>query len=103
VTSSADCRSAVTAMIAAFGTLNVLVNNASVAIRGPSIDYPEAAWKEVVATNLTGSLLMSQAAASAMLGSGGGRIIPLTSPRPLRAGRYRKGPPIRPRRPDSSS
>jgi NAD(P)-dependent dehydrogenase (short-subunit alcohol dehydrogenase family) len=79
VTSSADCRSAVTAMIAAYGSLDVVVNNAGVAVRGPSIDYPEAAWKDVMATNLTGSFLMSQAAASAMLSSGGGRIINLSS------------------------
>lgn len=79
VRSIADCRMVVQGALDAFGRLDVLVNNAGVAITGPALDYPEEAWDNVIDTSLKGSFLMSQAAAPAMATGGGGRVINLSS------------------------
>jgi 2-deoxy-D-gluconate 3-dehydrogenase len=65
--------------IDAFGRLDVVVNNAGIAISAPALEYPEDAWDEVVDTSLKGSFLMSQAGARVMASESGGRIINLSS------------------------
>ncbi|MBL8698696.1 MAG: glucose 1-dehydrogenase [Alphaproteobacteria bacterium] len=61
------------------GRLDVLVNNAGIALRKPTTELPRADWDKVVAVNLTGVFLCAQAAASIMLAGGGGRIVNLAS------------------------
>jgi NAD(P)-dependent dehydrogenase (short-subunit alcohol dehydrogenase family) len=56
-----DVRRIVQSTIAQFGSIDVLVNNASMlGPRVPITDYPVEAWEEVLRVNLTGIFLMSQ-------------------------------------------
>lgn len=56
------------------GAMHILVNNAGLAIRKPSLELPLADWNAVVAVNLTGAFLCARAAARHM-GVGGGAIV----------------------------
>jgi len=62
-----------------FGRLDVLVNNAGIAIRRPTAELSRADWDKVLAVNLTGVFLCAQAAAPLMIAGGGGRIVNLAS------------------------
>jgi NAD(P)-dependent dehydrogenase (short-subunit alcohol dehydrogenase family) len=66
--------------VARFGTIDVLVNNASIlGPREPIANYPLAAWDEVIRINLTGVFLMSRAVLPLMLERRSGSIINVTS------------------------
>ena len=75
--------SAVTTMIARvvveFGGLDILVNNAGIQTLKPLLDVTEAEWDSVIATNLKGCFLCTQAAARYMKDHGGGSIVNIGS------------------------
>ena len=62
---------------AAFGSLDVLVNNAGVQTWTPFLDVTESEWDLVIRTNLKGCFLCTQAAARAM--SRGGVVVNIGS------------------------
>jgi NAD(P)-dependent dehydrogenase (short-subunit alcohol dehydrogenase family) len=62
---------------AAFGSLDVLVNNAGVQTWTPFLDVTESEWDLVIRTNLKGCFLCTQAAARAM--SRGGAVVNIGS------------------------
>ena len=62
-----------------FGRLDALVNNAGIAIFKPILDVTYEDWSRVLAVNLTGPFLMTQAAAPIMRDGGGGAIVNITS------------------------
>ncbi len=66
-------------VIARFGTVHILVNNAGVNIRKPMTEFTLAEWRTVLDTNLTGAFLFTRAFVPHMKGQGYGRIINLTS------------------------
>jgi NAD(P)-dependent dehydrogenase (short-subunit alcohol dehydrogenase family) len=66
---------AVAALVERHGKLDVVINNAGVDDDTPFLDIDRIRWNDVVATNLTGPFLMSQAAARAMKDTGGGVIL----------------------------
>jgi NAD(P)-dependent dehydrogenase (short-subunit alcohol dehydrogenase family) len=86
-------RDGVSAAIAAikerFGRLDALVNNAGIAIFKPILDVSYEDWSRVLAVNLTGPFLCTQAAAPLMRDSGGGSIVNITSISGLRASTLR--------------
>ena len=51
---------AMSAAVDAFGEIDVLVNNAGLAARGPALEVTRAQWDEVMAVMLTGTFFMSQ-------------------------------------------
>ena len=53
------------------GGIDVLVNNAGIAIRGPALELAAADWERVLAVNLTGLFLCSRVAARRMRARGG--------------------------------
>lgn len=61
------------------GRLDVLVNNAGTQTWGPLLDTTEQDWDRVIATNLTGCFLCTQAAARHMKDHGGGSIVNIGS------------------------
>ena len=60
VRSMASIEGAVAQVLATFGDLDVLVNNAGVPLTRPAVDVTEAEWDEVVGVNLRGAFFMSQ-------------------------------------------
>jgi NAD(P)-dependent dehydrogenase (short-subunit alcohol dehydrogenase family) len=61
------------------GPLRILVNNAGQAESAPFGKTSLALWQRMLAVNLTGTFLCSQAALPQMLASGGGRIVNIAS------------------------
>lgn len=59
----------------AFGSLQILVNNAGIARHGPSVEFSPVTWNEVINTNLSGLFWCSQEAIAMMLKNGGGAIV----------------------------
>lgn len=72
-----------------FGRLDALVNNAGIAIFKPILEVTYEDWSRVLAVNLTGPFLCTQAAAPLMRDSGGGAIVNITSISGLRASTLR--------------
>jgi glucose 1-dehydrogenase len=58
--------------LAAFGKLDIFVNNAGIEKKFAFVDYPLEEWQKIVAVNLTGAFLCSQGAARQMIAQGGG-------------------------------
>jgi 3-oxoacyl-[acyl-carrier protein] reductase len=71
-----DCAKAV---IAHFGAVNILVNNAGITRDILALRMKRKDWDDVLTTNLTGAFLMTQAVMSQMVKSRWGRIINVAS------------------------
>jgi len=85
VARKAEIDAALQATLAAFGGLDILVNNAGVAhVNKPVTEIDEAELDRVLAVNVKGLFLFSQAAVSAMRRRGGGVIINIGSTAGLR-------------------
>ncbi len=65
--------------VAAFGSVNILVNNAGISKILPFLETTEEVWERTLQTNLTGAFLMCKAAVPVMLAHGGGTIINIGS------------------------
>jgi NAD(P)-dependent dehydrogenase (short-subunit alcohol dehydrogenase family) len=72
-----------------FGRLDALVNNAGIAIFKPILETTLEDWTRVLAVNLTGPFLCTQAAAALMAETGGGAVVNITSISGLRASTLR--------------
>jgi 3-oxoacyl-[acyl-carrier protein] reductase len=70
---------AVKAALAAHGEIHVLVNNAGVTEDGLILRMARDAWDRVLATNLTGVFLLTQAVVKGMVRKRYGRIVNITS------------------------
>ena len=72
-----------------FGRLDALVNNAGIAIFKPLLETTHDDWNRVLAVNLSGPFICTQAAAPLMREHGGGAIVNITSISGLRASTLR--------------
>jgi len=79
VASEESIKSTAKAVIAHFGSVDILVNNAGITRDGLLLRMRRPDWDEVLATNLTGTFLMSQAVISSMMKSRWGRIVNISS------------------------
>ena len=65
--------------LATYGRIDVLVNNAGIFRAADFLDVTEADFDAVLRVNLKGSFLVGQAVARAMVASGGGSIVNMSS------------------------
>lgn len=75
---------AVEAALSAFGTLNVLVNNAGTVALGSLRKFDLDQWHNVIDVNLNGTFLGMRAVIDSMIAAGGGSIINVSSIEGLR-------------------
>jgi len=62
-----------------FGSVDILVNNAGIEIHEPVLQASLGTWEQTIGVNLKGAYFLSCKAASAMMRSGGGKIINISS------------------------
>ncbi|MCL5025943.1 MAG: SDR family oxidoreductase [Chloroflexi bacterium] len=80
VTNSGEVNCMVEQAVGQFGRIDVLVNNAGIEMQHPFLEKPEEEWDRVIAVDLKGPFLCSQAAARMMARRGaGGTIINISS------------------------
>ena len=89
VADPAQVAAAVDAVAKRFGGLDALVNNAGTAVFKPLLETTYEEWTRVLAVNLGGPFLTTQAAAPLMADRGGGAIVNITSISGLRASTLR--------------
>ena len=82
-------KAAVDEVKARFGRIDALVNNAGIAVFKPLLETTHEEWERVLAVNLTGPFLFTQACAPVMLQNAGGSIVNIGSISGLRASTLR--------------
>ena len=80
---------AAAAVMAKFGRVDALVNNAGVAVFKPALETSFAEWRRVLGTNLDGAFLCSQAFGAIMVAQKSGAIVNIASISGLRASTLR--------------
>ncbi|ANL38232.1 MULTISPECIES: SDR family NAD(P)-dependent oxidoreductase [Rhizobium] len=92
VADKASCAEAASKVIASFGSVNALVNNAGITQPVGTLDITEADWQRIIAVNMTGVLFLSQAFIPYMRDNGGGSIACMSSVSAQRGGGIFGGP-----------
>ena len=69
----------VSRVVEEFGRLDIAVCNAGIEIKRPFLEVTDEEWEKVIAVNLYGAFVTSQAAARRMVGQGGGGKLIYTS------------------------
>lgn len=75
----AACAAALEDVVAQFGTVDVLVNNAGWDLASPFMDTDPELWQKIIAINLVGPLNMHHVTLPHMLKASGGKIINIAS------------------------
>ncbi len=70
---------AVDTVASSHGTIDILVNNAGIQRRAAMVDFPQADWDAVIATNLTAPFVVSQAVLPGMMAKKRGKVIHIAS------------------------
>jgi NAD(P)-dependent dehydrogenase (short-subunit alcohol dehydrogenase family) len=92
VTDKVACDAAIAAVVAKFGRVDVLVNNAGITQPIKTLDITPANYEAVTDVSLRGTLYMSQAALPAMVKQGEGSIVCISSVSAQRGGGIFGGP-----------
>lgn len=79
VTEEAEVQAMVEETVDRFGSVDVLVNNAGVAIHEPAEDKPLENWKQTLDINTTGAFICAKHAGQEMIDGDGGSIINISS------------------------
>jgi len=79
VADPASCGKAVDEVVAEFGALNILVNNAGIAIDQLLMRLKDEDWKRQLDVNLTGAFNLTRAVSRPMMKARGGAIVNLSS------------------------
>ena len=89
VSDSLQVQASIEKIAAHFGRIDALVNNAGVAVFKPALETTFEDWARVLATNLNGPFLCTQACVPVMLKSGGGSVMNIASISGVRASTLR--------------
>jgi meso-butanediol dehydrogenase / (S,S)-butanediol dehydrogenase / diacetyl reductase len=89
VSDPAQVKAAAAQLMAQFGRVDALVNNAGVAVFKPVLETSFEEWRTVMATNLDGAFICTQAFAEIMVKAGSGAIVNIASISGLRASTLR--------------
>ena len=84
VTDADQCRKMVEAAVSRWGRLDILDNNVGIGGRGTVVEMKEEEWETIMRVNVTGMMLASKHAIPAMVKSGGGAIVNISSISALR-------------------
>jgi 3-oxoacyl-[acyl-carrier protein] reductase len=79
VTDQAGIERAIATIENALGPIDVLINNAGVAVSKGVLEQTESDWEKVVGTNLKGAFFVAQTVAKRMVERGGGTIVNIAS------------------------
>ncbi len=80
VSQRADVERMIAEVVAKFGRLDIVVNNAGIEIKKPFLEVGDDEWNKVIAVNLYGSFVVAQAGARQMVKQGqGGKLIFISS------------------------
>jgi 3-oxoacyl-[acyl-carrier protein] reductase len=79
VASEESIKTGAKAVIARFGKVEILVNNAGITRDGLMLRMKKTDWDDVLSTNLTGAFLLTQAVLGSMVKNRWGRIINISS------------------------
>ena len=79
VTDPVAIKEGVDGIVASYGHLDIVVNNAGIQRRMPMVDFPKQDWDAIIATNLTAPFLVSQAALPGMIARRSGKVIHIAS------------------------
>lgn len=74
-----DVTAMVEQAVRTYGGVDILVNSAGLSMDGPFLELSEHAWDEVMAVNLKGPFLLSQAVGRHMVAAGKGRIVNISA------------------------
>jgi 2-deoxy-D-gluconate 3-dehydrogenase len=69
----------VDATISAFGSIDILINNAGIIRRSPAVEYSIDNWNDVLQVNLNAVFRMAQLAGKHMVAQGRGKIVNIAS------------------------
>ena len=89
VSDPAQVAHAAAQVMAKFGRVDALVNNAGVAVFKPALETSFEEWRTVMATNLDGAFICTQTFGALMVKAGGGAIVNIASISGLRASTLR--------------
>ncbi len=84
ITRADDCRGMVAEAVRRWGRLDILDNNVGIEGRGTLLETDEAQWEKVMRVNVLGMMLASKHAIPAMVKTGGGAIVNISSISALR-------------------
>ena len=79
VTSSAGVEAAIEKIEKDVGPIDILVNNAGMTKRMPFTEFPEADWRQIMATNLDSVFFVTQSVARRMIPRAHGKIVNICS------------------------
>ena len=86
VAHESGCRELVEAAVKSYGKLDILMNSVGILGRGSVMEIEEDSWQRVLDVNLKSMAFISKFAVPAMIDSGGGSIINISSVDGIRAG-----------------
>jgi uncharacterized protein len=74
-----EVREMVSGVLAKFGKIDILINNAGIGMRKPFVDTPIEAIEELVGTNYLGAVYCTHQALPSMIARGSGHIVNISS------------------------
>ncbi|MBI1786355.1 MAG: SDR family oxidoreductase [Acidobacteria bacterium] len=79
VSQEGEVRHTIAQIVATFGAIDVLFNNAGINLRLPLAEWTEADWTKVIAVNFIGALLVARAAGAHMVERRRGSIVNMSA------------------------